>query len=68
MSESAVHDPWAVKEFEREPPEVCSCSERASFSRAHDSKALPNVLAAVDSAASASLYCFALVRRSEYAV
>lgn len=42
-------------------------SARASFSRAHDSNAEPNVDAAVEREARASLYALAEESRSEYA-
>lgn len=63
-SESAVHDPLVVKELAMELPAGCRASERASFKRAHASRALPKELAAVDSSAKANLYCFAVARRS----
>lgn len=50
---SAVHDPFAVKEFDIEPPGALSASLLASFNLAHASNADPNVEAAVESDASA---------------
>ena len=50
---SAVHDPFAVKLFERLPPGGSRPSDLASLRRAHASSALPNAEAEVDREASA---------------
>lgn len=60
-----MHDPFVVKELAMEPPGGFKLSDRASFKRAHASRAPPKALAAVDNSASANLYCFAVARRSE---
>lgn len=65
---SAVHEPLVVKlAVMLVAPDGPMGSARASFSRAHDSNAEPNVDAAVDREARASLYALAEESRSEYA-
>lgn len=46
---------------------LCTASDLASLRRAHASNADPKLLAAVDRAASATRYAFAVERSSEYA-
>lgn len=60
-----MHDPRDMtNEFDREFPEGCNVSDRASFSRAHASNAEPNCDAAVERAERASRYALALSRSS----